>query len=118
MAPSRGTSRVLLGMVALGAVGMFDGALGVAWPSMRETFGQPLAALGIVLAAYTGGYFVTSFAGGWVLERVGTGLALVGIAVSAAVGASLFGIAPAWIVVLAGALLLGVSGGAADLTLN
>jgi fucose permease len=81
-------------MIALGAVGLFDGALGVAWPSMRETFGQPLAALGIVLLAYTGGYFTTSLSGGWLLEHVGTGVALIG------------------------AVLLGASGGDADLTLN
>ena len=105
-------------MVALAAVGIFDGALGVAWPSMRETFGQPLAALGIVLAAYTGGYFATSVAGGWLLERVGTGNAMVGISASAIVGASLFSVSPTWLVVLAGAVLLGMSGGAADLTLN
>jgi fucose permease len=105
-------------MVALAAVGLFDGALGAAWPSLRATFDQPLAALGIVLAAYTGAYFVTSFIGGWVLERVGTGLALIGIAVSAATGAALFGVSPVWIVVLVGAALIGASGGAADLTLN
>ena len=107
-----------LGMVALAAVGIFDGALGVAWPSMRVTFDQPLAALGVVLLAYTGGYFVTSFVGGWLLERVGTGMALVGVASSALVGATLFAISPVWPVVLAGSVLLGASGGAADLTLN
>jgi fucose permease len=105
-------------MIALAAVGLFDGALGVAWPSMRVTFDQPLAALGVVLLSYTGGYFVTSFAGGWLLERVGTGAALIGVACGAIAGASLFAIAPVWPVVLAGAVLLGASGGAADLTLN
>lgn len=105
-------------MVALATVGIFDGALGVAWPSMRDTFDQPLAALGIVLAAYTGGYFVTSSVGGWFLERVGTGNAMVGISVSAIAGAGLFAVSPLWLGVLLGAVLLGVSGGAADLTLN
>ena len=110
--------RVGLGMAALGAVGIFDGALGVAWPSMRLTFDQPLAALGIVIGAYTAGYFVTSLAGGWLLERVGTGNAMLGIAASAIVGATLFAVSPTWAVVLVGASVLGVSGGAADLTLN
>src|SRR3954471_5467588 len=105
-------------MIALGAVGLFDGALGVAWPSMRVTFGQELAALGVVLLAYTGGYFATSLSGGWLLERVGTGAALIGVACAAIAGASLFATAPVWGVVLAGAILLGASGGAADLTLN
>jgi fucose permease len=105
-------------MLALAAVGLFDGALGVAWPSMRATFDQPLAALGIVLAAYTGGYFVTSLAGGWVLERLGTGRATIAIALLALAGVALFAASPAWFVVLVGAALLGASGGAADLTFN
>jgi fucose permease len=105
-------------MVALGAVGLFDGGLGVAWPSMRETFDQPLAALGVVLVAYTSGYFVTSSIGGWILERTGTGNALLAVAAGAIAGAARFAASPAWPLVLAGAALLGGSGGAADLTLN
>lgn len=115
---SRAAVRVALGMLALAAVGIFDGALGVAWPSMRTTFDQPLAALGLVLAAYTGGYFLTSLAGGWLLEHTGTGRATIAIATSAIGGAALFALAPAWPVVLAGAVVLGASGGAADLTFN
>ncbi|HVM52781.1 MAG TPA: MFS transporter [Acidimicrobiales bacterium] len=110
--------RVLLGMAALAAVGVFDGALGVAWPSMRATFDQPLAALGAVYAAYTGAYFVTSLASGWVLERVGTGVAMLAIAGTAIAGTATFALAPGWSVVLVGAAVLGVSGGAADVTLN
>jgi fucose permease len=105
-------------MIALAAVGLFDGALGVAWPSMRATFSQPLAALGVVLLGYTGGYFVTSLSGGWLLERTGTGWAMVGVATSAVAGATLLGLAPVWALVIVAAVLLGASGGAADLTLN
>jgi fucose permease len=105
-------------MTAIAAVGIFDGALGVAWPSMRATFDQPLAALGLVILAYTGGYFASSSAGGWLLERIGTGRAMVGVAASGAAGIALFALAPAWWVVLVGAVVIGVSGGAADLTLN
>ena len=110
--------RLAVGMAGLAAVGVFDGALGVAWPSMRATFDQPLAALGVVLAAYSLGYVVTSFAGGWALERVGTGDAMLVVAATALSGVSLFALAQSWLVVLGGALLLGFSGGAADLTLN
>jgi fucose permease len=105
-------------MTGLAAVGLFDGALGVLWPSMRATFSQPLAALGMVLLSYTGGYFCTSLAGGWLLERVGTGRALLGVAVTAIAGATTFALAPVWPLVFVGGALLGASGGAADLTLN
>lgn len=110
--------RLVAGVTAIAAVGIFDGATGVAWPSMRETFDQPLAALGLVLLAYTGGYAIASSAGGWLLERTGTGRAMVGVSVTGLAGIALFAIAPAWPVVLAGAAVLGISGGAADLTLN
>lgn len=110
--------RLLLAMTAVAVVGLFDGALGVAWPSMRETFHQPLAALGLVVACYTGGYFASSLAGGWLLGRIGTGAAMIGVAAGAIVGASLFAVTSLWLLVLGGAAFLGVSGGAADLALN
>lgn len=105
-------------MVALAAVGVFDGALGVAWPSMRRTFDQPLAALGVVVLAYNAAYFASSSVGGWLLERTGTGRAMLLVGVTAVAGVTTFAVSPAWAVVLVGAAVLGVSGGAADLALN
>lgn len=56
---SRGTQGLALIAIAyLGYVslGLPDGLLGVAWPSMRGTFAQPLDALGPLLASATLGY--------------------------------------------------------------
>jgi hypothetical protein len=52
------------------SLGLPDGLLVVAWPSMRGTFCLPLEALGPLLAGFTTGYVVSSFAAGpcW-LER-------------------------------------------------
>jgi hypothetical protein len=45
-----------LNVLAFVSLGLPDGLLGVAWPSMRATFGLPLEALGPLLAAFTTGY--------------------------------------------------------------
>src|SRR5438067_11797707 len=41
-------------------LGLPAGALGVAWPYMRASFGAPLAGLGLVLATFTIAYFLAS----------------------------------------------------------
>ena len=54
-------------MLALGSVvvlGLPDGILGTAWPSMRATFGAPVGDLGLILLLGTAGsVLVTAFAG-------------------------------------------------------
>ena len=55
-----------LGLASLGFVslGLPEGLLGVAWPSIRATFGLPIDALGLLLATSAGGYFVASAVNG------------------------------------------------------
>ena len=52
---------LLLGLAYLGFVslGLPDGLLGVAWPSIRATFSLRLDALGVLLVSTTAGYVVT-----------------------------------------------------------
>src|SRR2546427_4298826 len=46
------------------ALGLPAGAIGVAWPYMRASFGAPLAGLGLPLAALTLAYFFAGAARG------------------------------------------------------
>src|SRR5215467_12561982 len=71
MHPAR--SAVPITLVAFVSLGLPDGLLGVAWPSMRATFGLPLEALGPLLAAFTAGYVVSGFAAGPLLARWNVG---------------------------------------------
>ena len=66
---------VALGLASLGFVslGLPEGLLGVAWPSIRATFGLPIDALGMLLATFASGYFVASAINGRVLARFGVG---------------------------------------------
>src|SRR5919202_399257 len=116
-APAKpGTPRpAALGFVSLR---LPEGMLGVAWPSIRASFGLPLDALGLLLGPFATGYFVSSAVSGRVLTRLGVGQAL---AISCGVtGLSLLGYAlsPAWPSMVALAGVLGLGAGTIDSGIN
>jgi len=117
---SRRATAATLVLASLGFVslGLPEGLLGVAWPSIRATFGIDLDALGLLLAMFAGGYFLASAISGRVLNRFGIGSVL---AVScAATGTSLIGysVAPSWPAMVGLGLVLGAGGGMIDAALN
>ena len=63
----RSFALLTLNFLAFVSLGLPDGLLGVAWPSLRATFALPLDALAPLLASFTTGYVVSSFAAGPVL---------------------------------------------------
>src|SRR5919199_1916354 len=118
-APAEGRA-VTLGLASLGFVslGLPEGMLGVAWPSIRASFGLPLDALGLLLGPFATGYFVSSAVSGRVLTRLGIGQAL---AISCGVtGLSLLGYAlsPTWLSMVALAGVLGLGAGTIDAGVN
>lgn len=104
-----------LGFVSLG---LPEGLLGVAWPSIRASFGLSLDALGLLLATFATGYFVSSAISGRVLGRFGIGTVL--SASCAVTGASLLGysLAPTWPAMVVLGAMLGVGAGTIDAGLN
>jgi fucose permease len=118
-ASSRSRRRLLaLAFVAFVSLGLPDGLLGVAWPSIRGTFGVSSKALGTLLVPFTVSYALSSFAGGTVLARMTVGGLLA--ASCLATGLSLGGYATAvsWWVMVACAGLLGLGAGAIDAGVN
>ena len=100
------------------ALGLPAGVIGVAWPHMRASLGAPLAGLGLLLAAFTVGYFVASAGSGPVTFRFGTATLLVGGCALASIGS--LGLSSAgqwWIVPLVG-LVLGAGSGLIDAAVN
>ena len=104
--------------IAFISLGLPDGVLGVAWPSMCSTFGQPLQAAGLVTLIVSACSTLSSLASGAVLKRGGigpvqmfsgvlTGLALLGYALAPSF---------AWILLLA--VPLGLGAGSVDAGLN
>lgn len=115
--------RSLVGLVALAfiafiSLGLPDGLMGVAWPTMRAEFNQPLDSLGYMLVAAMAGYMTSSFISGKIMARLGVGGLLA--ASCAVTGLSLLGytVAPAWPVMVGLAVFAGLGGGAIDAGIN
>jgi fucose permease len=105
-------------LAAFVTLGLVDGALGVAWPSIRDVFGRDISDLGLLLAFGSAGYLTASAGYGWLHSRLGTG-SLLGIGASSLVF-GLAGIAsfPQWLMVATAAILLGLGGGLVDTGMN
>ena len=111
-------------IVAISAFVMFvflgipDGMLGVAWPSMRQNFSVGLDRMGILLLASTIGFMLTSFAAGRLISWLG----IVNLLILACVvrGAGLVGMAmaPNWWTLVAVAFIFGMGSGAIDAGMN
>jgi len=84
-------------VLALGSfvvLGLPDGMLGTAWPSMRATFGAPVGALGLILLIATAGsVLVTAFVGP-LIRRLGVPALLAVAGSVAALGYTGFALAP------------------------
>jgi fucose permease len=111
---------LLIGLAYLGfiSLGLPDGLLGIAWPSIRASFALPVDALGALLVMFTAGYLVSSFSSGRVLARTGVGALLALSCLATSVSLIGYALAPAWWVMLALAVLSGIGAGAIDAGLN
>ena len=113
---SRGSDLLSLGSFVI--LGLPDGMLGTAWPSMRATFGAPVGDLGLILLVTTlGSVLVTAFVGR-LIRRLGVPTLLAVAGVLAALGFTGFAVAPGLWLTLSVAALLGVSAGMMDGGLN
>jgi fucose permease len=113
-----GVGLVTIALAAFVMLGLVDGSLGVAWPSMRAAFGRGIADLGLLLACGSVGYLSASTGYGAVHARVGTGRALVTGAALLTVGVVGVAAAPAWVVLAGSAVVLGLGGGLVDAGMN
>jgi fucose permease len=109
---------VLLAYIAFIALGMPDGLLGVAWPSIRASFAIPLDAVGMLITASVAGYMTSAFISGPLVARLGVGRVLV--ASCALTGAGLIGytLVPQWWMMVLLGVFAGLGAGAIDAGLN
>jgi fucose permease len=99
-------------------LGLPDGMLGTAWPSMRATFGAPVGELGLILLVTTAGsVLITAFVGP-LIRRLGVPTLLAVAGALAALGYTGYAVAPGLWLVLGVSVLLGVSAGMMDGGLN
>ena len=109
---------ILLAYIAFISLGLPDGLMGVAWPSIRANFARPLDSLGVMLFAGMAGYLTSSFFSGRIIARLGVGGLLA--ASCALTGAGLVGytLAPVWGMMVALGVVAGLGAGAIDAGLN
>ena len=107
-----------MALASFAVLGLPDGMLGPAWPEMRQTFGAPIAALGLILLVSTGGSVAISVFVGWLIQRIGVPALLATAGICAALGGAGFALAPGLWLILAVAVLVGVAAGMMDGGLN
>ena len=113
-----GLGLVVLAFLAYVSLGLPDGLLGVAWPSMRHDFALPLDSLGLLSIAFTVGYLSSSFFAGRLVARLRLGM-LLALSTFFAGGALVgYGVAPGWWVVVVLGVAAGFGGGGIDGALN
>ncbi len=109
---------LVLGYLGFILIGLPDGLVGVAWPSVRATFALPDAGLGLVVAAMASGHFLSGLVSGRLIQRYGTG-GLLAISASLSVaGIACQVVAPAWPFMVAGGAVAGLGAGGIDGGLN
>jgi fucose permease len=114
--PSR--SADILSLSSFVILGLPDGMLGTAWPSMRVTFGAPVGELGLILLLATAGsVLVTAFVGRLIL-RLGVPALLAVAGLTAGAGYAGFAVAPGIWLVLAASVFTGAAAGLMDAGLN
>jgi fucose permease len=108
-------------VLALGSfvvIGLPDGIIGTAWPSMRVTFGAPVGDLGFILLLATAGSVLVTIFVGTLIQRLGVPALLAVAGFCLALAAAGFGLAPGFGFVLGVAVLGGAAAGMMDAGLN
>jgi fucose permease len=107
-----------LSYLAFVSLGLPDTVLGVAWPSLRETFRLSQAGLGTVLAATVAGYFLSGILAGRLVSALGVGGLLAWSSAFVAIGLAGYAVAPNWWLFFPVGTVIGLGSGAVDAALN
>jgi fucose permease len=114
------TPRLLLiiSFLAFISLGLPDGLLGVAWPSISAEFDRALSRLAVLQVALTCGFFFSSVNAGRLIVRFGVGRLLIGSNIVIAVALTGYSFAQEWYLLVASTVVLGSGGGVVDAGLN
>lgn len=109
---------IILMFVAFISLGLPDGLLGVAWPSIRREFSLPLDNLGFLIVSSVCGYLLSSFSSGWLMNCLGVGYLLAASCIATGTGLIGYTLAPSWPVIVLLGTVAGLGAGAIDAGLN
>lgn len=99
-------------------LGLPEGSLGTAWPSMRLDVDRPVSSLAFMVVAYTIAYLLATAGSGWLLEWFGVDRVLIAGVAGTALGVTGFATSPWWATLVAAAFVTGAGAGTVDSTLN
>jgi len=109
---------MLLAFIAYISLGLPDGLLGVAWPSVRHDFGLNHDSLGALMMSMTAGYLLSSFFGGRLMAHFRLGSLLTASTLAAGMALLTYAAAPGWRVLVFAGVAAGLGGGGIDVSLN
>jgi MFS family permease len=109
---------LLLAYLAFLGISLPDGLLGVSWPSMSVSFGQPVGALGLVLPFAVVSSMLSSASTGVLLTRIGLGRILAGSIGLYALALLAQSLAPEFWIFIVATVVLAAGSGAIDAALN
>jgi len=113
-----GLLMVALASFGLLTLGLGDGMLGVAWPSISAGAGVPLSALGLLVPVFAAAYITVALASGRLSDWLGVGGILIAGAALLAAGLLVFAASSNWGLLLTSAWIAGMGGGALDSGFN
>ena len=113
-----GSRSAFLAVAAFVLLGLPDGMLGPAWPTLRHDLDQPLAALGELTALLSAGLVVSSILGARIRGRLGPGNAIAAGTAGATLALVLYASSPVWAGLLVASFALGFFNGQLDFGLN
>ncbi len=116
--PEAGLGLLITSYAGFVLLGLPAGMLGVAWPTIRDSFGGQNDWFSALFIAGTVGYTVASFLSGRVLARLRMGPFMLLFSVLAAFGLLGYALAPSWWLLVVIALLGGLGSGGIDAGLN
>jgi fucose permease len=109
---------VTISFLSYVAIGLPGGVLGVAWPSIRASFGLSLDAIGMLFIAHTLGYLLSGYSNGQLTARLGVGHLMALSSTLGGLGMLGYALAPGWGVMILCGLLAGAGTGAIDAGMN
>jgi fucose permease len=116
----RVTHAGLLAIAYLGfiSLGLPDTVIGVAWPSVRDSFQLQQSTVALIFFGAGSSYFFSSFFTGRLLGKLGIGMLLAASSALVALSAFGYGFAPFWITFALCSVIHGLGSGAIDAGLN
>ena len=109
---------LVIAYVGFISLGLPDTVVGVAWPSVRDSFGRQQSDLAWVFFGFGCSYVVSSFFTGKLLRVLRVGSLLAASSALVAMSGFGYGLAPVWVLFAACSILHGLGSGAIDAGLN